>query len=205
MKDITGRDRLAGAVLAGGKASRLGGTIKGLLKLDDRVTIIEHTLATLSEAGLGEVVIVANQPEPYYYLERLVIPDLRQGIGPLGGIEAALRHYSGSHDATLFMPCDLPAITAGEIARLAEAFQKSTCGVVVAATNEFFWEPLCSVVHNAYADTVSRAIDRGKRTVRPVYKEIGVEEVRFDDPTPFLNINNTKDLAAWMAARDRKM
>ena len=35
-------------------------------------------------------------------------PLLRQGIGPLGGIEAALVRASGRGGATVFLPCDLP-------------------------------------------------------------------------------------------------
>ncbi len=196
--------RIAGAILAGGSAARYGGRPKGLLRLADGRTVIERELAEIRAAGVENVVIVANEPELYGTPGAAVIPDLRRGMGPLAGIEAALAWSRRRADAVLFLPCDLPGITAAEIAALVGAFAHGSELAAVAMTEVSFWQPLCAVVHNDALPAVSRALDGGRRTVRQVWQELGAAEVRFDDPAPFFNVNTPDDLARWLAGAEQK-
>lgn len=201
---------IAAAILAGGNALRYGGVAKGFLEAEPGISIIEKELSELGSAGVQEVIIVANDPAPYKALRLAVIPDLRTGIGPLAGIEAALSHYSGMYEATLLLPCDLPGITAREIRALTDAFVVNSASVVAAVTAEsgartsgsFLWHPLCAVVHNDLYCTVSRAIDDGQRRPRALWQEVGAMPVHFDDPTAFFNVNSPEDLARWRAIRE---
>jgi len=194
----------AGAVLAGGRATRYGGQPKGLLRLGDGRTIIEREVAELRAAGVEDIVIVANEAPPYERCGETVIRDLRPGMGPLGGIEAALAWSRGRCDSVVFLPCDLPGMTAKEIAGLASAFAGTSELVAVAVTEASFWQPLCAVVHNAALPRVSRALDEGRRAVREVWQELGAAEVRFDDPAPFFNVNSPEDLARWRAQAEHR-
>jgi len=196
---MSGSSRTVGAILAGGTASRYGGTAKGLLEVRPGRTIVEHLIEEMSAAGVAEVVIVANTPEPYERFGRKVVPDLRPGNGPLGGIETALMHYGDSRDAVLFCPCDLPGLTRREISRLLAAYRAKPGGVVVAETDDFFWHPLCSVVHNDLLPRVTEALDRGVRSVHELWRQLGAVPVHFDDETPFFNVNTPEDLARWRA------
>lgn len=129
--------------------------------------------------------------------------DLRSGAGPLGGIEAALAHYAGRSDATVLLPCDLPGITAAEIARLVAAYRKGPAagGIVVAETGGFFWHSLCAVVHNGLLSEVSRAIDEARRGVGELWRRLGAVGVRFDDETPLFNVNTPEDMHDWLRRR----
>ncbi len=93
----TRRDRIAGAILAGGLATRYGGANKAALDLGDGRTLLEHISGELSAAGVGEVIVCASaQAAQAARAGGLkAVPDRRPQLGPLAGIEAALAHYAG--------------------------------------------------------------------------------------------------------------
>lgn len=186
--------RIAGAILAGGKATRWGGVIKGLVEVAPGVTMLDRARSALEGAGVQDIVVVAGQTSPYGDLGLPVIPDLRPDAGPLAGIEAALTYHAARHEATLILPCDMPRITAREVARLREAFQEAQEGVVQAVTEGCLWHPLCAVVRNRLRPLITAALDRGERSVRRVWQEAGATPVHFADPTPFINANTPDDL-----------
>ncbi len=194
---------VSGAVLAGGGAARYGGVPKGLLPLRSGTTIIAREIAELRAGGIDDVVIVANDPQPYASAGLRVIPDLRPGKGPLAGIEAALADRARRSEAVLFLPCDLPGITAAVISKLIQAFVDSPALAAVAVTERFFWQPLCTVVHNAAAPAVSRALDAGRLRVRGLWEALDALPVHFDDPAPFFNVNTPEDLARWQTQTEQ--
>lgn len=101
---------ILGVVLAGGKSTRFGSD-KALAVLGGR-TLLEHAVARLD--GWCDAVVVAGRAEA-------PVPVLldwpRPGLGPLGGLAAALRHASANRYATVLsigvdslgLPDDLPA------------------------------------------------------------------------------------------------
>ena len=191
----------AAAILAGGRASRYGGVPKGLIEVEPGVSILERTIREIREAGASEIVIVANDPEPYERFGLQIVPDLRRGIGPLGGIEAALAHFGGKCEAVLFLPCDLPGMTSGVISSLLQAFEEMGAPVVFAETELFFEQPLCAVVHNGLYFDIVRLVDEGVRKVADAWMALGAVSVHFDDPWRFFNVNSPEDMQRW---RERK-
>lgn len=106
--------RLLGAILAGGEARRFGSD-KALAAWRGR-SLIEHVLAAL--APQVETVIVCGREHPGL----IGVPDRPlPGLGPLGGIAAALHHAAGQgYDAVLTAPCDAPVLPADVMARLGD-------------------------------------------------------------------------------------
>lgn len=105
--------RLLGAVLAGGASTRFGSD-KAIAELDGR-PLIEHAIAALGREC--EAVIVCGRNWGDW------VPDRpRSGLGPLGGIAAAL-HTAAERgfDAVLSCGCDTPLLPDGLGARLAAA------------------------------------------------------------------------------------
>ncbi len=198
--------RVIGAILAGGRAERMGGEHKGLLESAPGKTIIGGLLKEMNAAGLPEVVIVANERERHQGFGVTVLPDLRLGMGPLAGVEAALEHVSanGLGDGVLFLPCDLPAFSAEEIGRLLEAFRSDPRAVKMAVLRggKRRHQPLCCVVHVEMLSHVKEALDCGRLMPVRLWEEQGVEEVVFEDERPFRNINTPADLAEWLGIRD---
>ena len=193
------RPRLGGAILAGGRARRLGGIDKGALRDPGGATIIERLIERLVAAGIDEIVIVGD-PARHAACGREVIADLRPGMGPLGGIEAALAHFTGAAEAVVFLPCDMPAATAEVIGHLMDVFAAGDSPVVCAETGDFFWHPLCAVVHNGIMSQVSDAIDRGRRSVQELWRRLGAAAVHFEDETAFFNVNTPADVDSWLGA-----
>jgi molybdenum cofactor guanylyltransferase len=185
-------------VLAGGRAARYNGVVKGTLRLPDGSRILDRILGALAAAGIVETVICARDAEPYGEWGAPVVADLRPGLGPLGGIEAALAALKDRCGAVLFVPCDVPGLTAREVSAMVAAHAAIGPGRIAAArTAGFFWQPLCVVVPTAFAGEVAAALDRGERSVGRLWRALGAEPVDFDDARPFFNVNTPEDLAAW--------
>ena len=97
---------IAGAILAGGKNSRMGGRDKSFIEIGG-TSIIERTIR-LFEGIFEEIILVTNSPYAYKdYAGRIImIEDEIKDAGPLGGIHAALSKTSGK--GVFFVACDMP-------------------------------------------------------------------------------------------------
>jgi molybdenum cofactor guanylyltransferase len=96
---------ILGAILAGGKSSRFGSD-KAMALYDGR-PLLDHVVDALSGA-FGQVVICGRE---HAGLES--VPDRpRPGLGPLGGINAALQFAAGTgYSGVVTVPCDTPCVT----------------------------------------------------------------------------------------------
>lgn len=186
--------RVAAAILAGGKATRYGGTHKGLLRLPDGATIIERLLRAVRAAGIGEAVICANEAETYRYLGLPVIRDETRDAGPLGGIEAALLHFKQRFDGVLILPCDLPGLTKRELSEVLSSFSRDQRKVHFAAVEGGKGEPLVAVVPPSVLERVREALRAGDRRVGRVWTESRAVRVSFPSAAPFFNINCPEDM-----------
>lgn len=121
----TGSEKtLLGVVLAGGRSSRMGQD-KALLELLDGTTLLECQLRRLS--SLVPEVVLSVRDRNYAFLQKRLtacgrvrlLPDETDEVGPLGGIASALGKAEREHFAgVLVLPCDMPLITEGLLARL---------------------------------------------------------------------------------------
>ncbi len=195
--------RIAGAILAGGRGARMGGVQKGLFKCffnRTNRTIIEHLTDEMHKSGLEEIFIVANDPAPLSELWHEIVPDIRPGNGPLGGIEAGLTyvHDNDLADAVLFIPCDMPSVSTHEISKLLESFRSSGDVVSgVCGTGGARQYPICCVVPVLKRREISAAIDNGHLKVARLWNELGAATTAFDNPKALCNINTPRDLELW--------
>lgn len=188
---MTKQPTFAAAILAGGKASRLNGIAKGNLKLKNGTTIIQHLIDGLLKVGCSEIIVVANDTAPYLAYGIKIVGDLQKELGPIGGIETALTYYLNKYDATVFLPCDLPAITALEIAQLKDAYLNTNAKVVYAKTK--IAHPLCAVVNNSLSSEVSELIKNGERKIYNFWRQLGAKALSSENEQPFVNINTWAD------------
>ena len=97
-------------VLVGGEASRAGGKEKYFFRYDGK-TFIEHILGALGEV-VDEIVLAAKDPaqcERFSHLEGVrCVPDIRKGVGPMGGLHAGVLEVRG--DLVVVVACDMPCI-----------------------------------------------------------------------------------------------
>ncbi len=94
---------ITGIILAGGKNSRFG-TDKALLKLGNK-TIVEIIAGQLKKV-FNEILIIANEPDKYFFTGYEIFRDVYLDKGPLAGIHSGLLHSNTARN--FFISCDLP-------------------------------------------------------------------------------------------------
>lgn len=101
-----------GAVLAGGRSSRFGSD-KASARWRGRA-LIDHVVDAL--ATVADDIVICGRAHG----DRAALADRPSaGLGPLAAINAALHHAAGhGFDRVLTLPCDVPAVAPGLLARL---------------------------------------------------------------------------------------
>lgn len=199
---------VSAAILAGGRARRLGGADKASLSVGG-VRIIDRQLAALS-AVADDIRIVANDPVRYAGLHIPVIADAIAGAGPLGGLYSAL--LDARHDRVLILACDLPFVTAALLRRLvAESVGADEVDAVVPRSARGL-EPLCALYSRRCAGAVRARIDRGELAVAGLLtglrvRELGPEALApYDEGALFENVNTPHDHArasGWVELNEK--
>ncbi|MEW6447063.1 MAG: bifunctional molybdenum cofactor guanylyltransferase MobA/molybdopterin-guanine dinucleotide biosynthesis adaptor protein MobB [Bacillota bacterium] len=154
-----------GVVLAGGKSRRMGEN-KAFLLVDGR-PLIERVLAALREVFTE--VMIAGDPEVYGGLAEKVVPDIIPGMGPLGGIHAALSF--ASHELVFIAACDLP-FADGEVARYIVQRAEGFDAAVPYVGGRL--EPLFAAYRKTCLDHVARCIEAGRLRVVGFLGEVRV-------------------------------
>jgi molybdopterin-guanine dinucleotide biosynthesis protein A len=186
---------VAGAIIAGGPARRLGGVAKPFLTVGGR-TIAERQLEIL-RATFPRVLVVANDPTPWASLGVEVVPDRVAGAGPMGGIQAALT-ATGDCDAVVCVGGDLPFV---EPALLAALRDRPDGAAAVAARTPLGLEPLCARYARTLLPEIDARLGAGTLAMHTMLEQIAVEwidgsELAALDPDGrcFFNINTPDDL-----------
>jgi len=104
---------VAGVILAGGESSRMGRN-KALLEVNGE-RMIETTYRRMAEL-FDEVLLVTNTPEIYDFIPCRKIADIYPGMGPLGGIHAALTNSVA--ERAFITACDMPSLNSQLIREL---------------------------------------------------------------------------------------
>ncbi len=199
---------VSAAILAGGRARRLGGADKASLPIGD-ARIIDRQLAALSAVS-DDVRIVANDRDRYAGLGLRVIPDAVPDRGPLGGLYTAL--LDAAHDRVLVLACDLPFVTAALLQRLvAESGTGQEIDAVVPRSARGL-EPLCALYFRRCAGRVLTRIERGELAVGGLVGDLRVHELGpealapYDDGSLFENVNTPHDHArarGWVELNEK--
>jgi molybdopterin-guanine dinucleotide biosynthesis protein A len=190
---------VAGVILAGGLARRMGGGDKALLELAGR-PLLGHVIGRLGPQ-VDELVLNANGDAARFERFGLpVVPDTVAGFaGPLAGVLAGMRwaglrghkHVVSAAGDTPFFPDDL-------VARLRAA--KGDQPIAMAATQDpergLSEHPTFALWPVALADDLEVALTRGQmRKVIVWTSRHGCARAVFDGHLPFFNINTPDDLA----------
>lgn len=180
----------AAVLLAGGRSTRMGRD-KGALVIDG-LPLWQRQLATLRALGPRELFISGRRDGPYAGAGIEIIEDLIPGLGPLGGIAAALRRAESS--LVLVLAIDLPAMTADFLASLLDDDQPTI------PQNADYFEPLAAVYPRSalpIAEELLREEDRSmQRFVRRLIEnDLARARVLLPVESPlFHNLNERHDL-----------
>lgn len=187
---MNAKSRVTGVVLAGGRASRMGGQDKGLMLLDGK-PLWQHVSDSLCPQ-VSSVVISANRNLDIYQQSGLpVISDtLSDFPGPLAGMLSVMQQVAD--EWFLFCPCDTPFIPADLFTRLDV---KRLQAPVVWVHDGDRDHPAIALAHRSLASKISDYLARGERRVMVFMREVGGHCVDFSDAkSAFRNINTLEDL-----------
>lgn len=162
-------------ILAGGKSIRMGRN-KAFLKLKGK-TFIEHQVDLLREI-FDKIIISANTPSEYEYLNLPVFKDIFPEKGPLGGIYTGLINSSSFY--TFMLACDMPFVEVELIRHLKSLTEGHD--VVVPQSNRGL-EPLHAFYSKNCIEPIKREIDRNKLRIISFFPEVNVKIVKLDSLT----------------------
>ncbi|WJW74759.1 molybdenum cofactor guanylyltransferase MobA [Thiohalobacter sp. IOR34] len=189
---------VTGLILAGGRATRMGGRDKGLIELAGR-PLIDYALAAM-DAVCEQVLISANRHlDLYRRFGRAVLSDpLADYPGPLAGILAGLQQAPPG--VLLVMPCDTPLATPALLQRLVAAGTDTATMAAVAHDGQRL-QPAFVRLDPQLARPLRQALEAGERRLGRWVASLDPRQVDCSDhPEWFDNINTPEDLDA-LAAR----
>lgn len=129
------RLRIGAVLLAAGEGRRMGGVVKGLIRLQG-VALLRRQLIALSGAGVDEVVVVTGHAQAAVEKEVLgfsvtLAHNEAFAEGQDGSVRFGLAALNGPFDAIFVMPSDQPLVAADDLTELIGAFKKRPAGHVV--------------------------------------------------------------------------
>lgn len=149
-----------GVLLAGGEARRFDGLPKGLAKVDD-VRIADRILAALRGATDSQIVVSNDVRATEWFPALRVIADAVPGLGPLAGIETALRAADGA--SILVVAWDMPFVTTPLLRGMRALGETGAAAVVPAHGDPPVLEALCAYYAPQALDTCSHLLVGGER------------------------------------------
>ncbi len=195
---------IAGAILAGGQARRLGGQDKSRLLTPDGPIIVRQ--CALLQRIAAHVFIVttradrAARPHRFDDLAVPVVTDTFADSGALAGIHAAVNHARAcgpAVDRVLVLACDLPFLVSGLLDALTAAATEGDGAWVRTARGP---EPLIACYRTASLDRIAAALQGGERRAMALGTLLRLRELGPDDLTAFgdpdvltTNVNTPED------------
>lgn len=181
-------------ILAGGRATRMGGIDKGLVELAGR-PMIAHVLAVLAPQ-VASVMINANRNQDRYaQFGHPVIADLDDGfLGPLAGLAAGLQ--AAATPLVLTAPCDCPLLPGDLVARLRAALAAEDAEIAVPFDGERL-QPVFALVRRELATSLAAYLAGGDRKIDRWFAQHRLAQADFSDrPETFVNVNDPDERAA---------
>lgn len=183
---------VAGVILAGGESSRMGRN-KALLEVNGE-RMVETAYRRMAEL-FDEVLLVTNTPEIYEFIPCRKIGDIYPGMGPLGGIHAALSSCSAAR--AFVTACDMPGLNPQLIRELSS--MPGGVDVVIPETPGGL-EPLHAVYAKSCLPKMERMLMSGERRILSFFDLAQVRlvprgKIAVLDPefASFRNVNTPED------------
>ncbi len=209
-QNVIRTDAVCAVILAGGRATRMGGVDKGLQIFRGRsLTAVALDRLRQQQGGApARIGINANRNLAQYQALGLPVwSDTIAGFaGPLAGFLAAMRQCQGHCDYLLSVPCDSPLYPLDLLPRLAHALLAQQADVAMAMAPEgqedgsivLRPQPVFCLMRTRLADSLQDFMDGGGRKIGAWTASQRQTKVAFDaahdDPRAFSNANTLDDL-----------
>lgn len=198
-----------GVILAGGRATRMGGGDKGLLPLGAR-SILAEVIARLAPQVEGLALNANGDPARFADLGLPVLADgTADHPGPLAGVLAGLDWAAGlGTEWVASAAADTPFFPRDLVARLEAARAQAGTPLAMAMTPRpgggLDRHPTFGLWRVSLREDLRAALGGGLRKVVAWTEPQGCAQAVFDDPgEPFFNVNTPEDLARAQAMAAR--
>ena len=186
---------ITGLILAGGRATRMGGVDKGLQN-HQGMPLALHALLRL-QPQVGHLLINANRNlAAYEALGVPVWPDpMADYPGPLAGWLAGLEHCDTPY--LLTVPCDTPGFPTDLAARLSAALAEQDADIAMAATLEdgrVQVQPVFCLLKTGLLESLVAYLHSGQRKIDRWTAQHRCATVVFEDTRAFFNANTADEL-----------
>ncbi len=181
-------NQILGAILCGGKSTRFG-SAKAFHEFEG-ITLVERALRVISPI-VEKVYLAIGDSDTSQWPNAKLLRDRVPGIGPIGGIHAALQEMT--HEWLLALPVDVPYMTSEALNSLVIEARDGD-KAVVAVDSGGRLHPLCALYHRSIQSEIDLAIAR--KEYSPTYLLSGMKNVRYVTfPNESLrNVNRPEDL-----------
>jgi len=188
---------MTAVVLAGGRSRRMRADKAGL-DVGGR-TLLEHVLAQLEP--LFDEILVSLSPGQHVprfapASKARVVRDEHPGLGPIGGLRTAL--IAARNDACAVIACDIPEVDVPLLRALAKSAADAEIAVPVGPSG--LHEPLFAVYRESISPAVEALLEKGERSLLPLYEMCRTCVVEFDDPKRIPNLNTPEDYEDYLRA-----
>jgi molybdopterin-guanine dinucleotide biosynthesis protein A len=187
---------VAGVIVAGGRASRMGGRDKAFAAVGGE-PIVVRTIRLFRDL-FPQVVVATQRPERFRALGVETVGDRFPGCGPLAGIHAALLACQYPH--AFVVACDMPGLDRGVIRFLVERIGSADA---IVPCWEGDVEPLHAVYATRCAPVMEAHLRAGRHAVRDFLAAVSVDWVREMElqavrgtAESLRNVNTPEELAA---------
>jgi len=184
---------MTGVILAGGKSRRMG---RPKLFIDVGGIPMFERVYRVCDALFTEIIIVANDSEPFRRYDASVLPDIVPGKGPLGAIYTGLAHASQDH--CFCVAADMPFLNMRLISHMIE---RRVEGDVIIPKTPDGHHPLHAIYAKSCRKPIETLLSRGDLKIVDFFPEVTViyvpeGEIRRYDPLlrSLINVNTEDDL-----------
>ncbi len=185
-------ENVTGMILAGGKARRMGGIDKGLIKINGQA-MIQYVLDVL-KPQVKQILINANRNVSEYkkFGYPVISDQLEDFQGPLAGIAASMEVAKTKYICTC--PCDGPLIARDLISRLFSEVSKTNDIKIAVAHDGKRLQPVYALIDCELLTNLIDYLKSGERKIDRWYTQHNFKAVDFSDRQDcFININTPED------------
>lgn len=189
---MNSQTKVAGVILAGGRARRMDNRDKGLVNFKGR-PMITYAIAAIVPVGDCVFINANRNIDQYRQFGWPVISDQTDSFdGPLAGILTAMIHADA--DVLVVMPCDSPLIKTEHLKKLLSTCLENNADVAVAFDGKML-HPVFCVIKTMLQTSLQDYLVTGRRKVADWLIQQNLVQADFsNEPEIFSNINTMDEL-----------
>lgn len=188
---VAASDGLAGVILAGGRSKRMGGAVKALMPLGDKL-LLGHVIDRVKPQVDKLLLSVQRPSEAFKAFGLPQITDREPDGGPLGGLLAAMQETGPDSDWLLLVPCDAPFIPSDLAVKLLGCALACARPVAVVCFESEIQPTFSIWSRNVLPRLQYAVLEKGMAGIKQFLGVIEYAELDWpsSEPSPFFNIND---------------